>query len=132
MKIVGRNHFLAGSPESGARLYRLELAIDNKDNQIMPGMFFRAQIVKRVIEDTVAVPLFTVIKREDQQFVFVEENGVAKQLPVQLGIIEDWRVQITRGLSQGSRVIVEGHRDIDHGHKLNTVRVIDDINEALL
>jgi membrane fusion protein (multidrug efflux system) len=132
MKIVGRNHFLASSPESDARVYRLELAIDNKDSKIMPGMFFRAQIVKRVIEDTVAVPLFTVIKREDQQFVFVEENGVARQLPVQLGIIEDWRVQITKGLSQGSRVVVEGHRDIDHGYKLNTVRVIDDINEALL
>ena len=98
----------------------------------MPGMFFRAQIVKRVIEDTVAVPLFTVIKREDQQFVFVEEDGVARQLPVQLGIIEDWRVQITNGLSKGSRVVVEGHRDIDHGYKLNTVRVIDDLSEALL
>ncbi len=33
MKIVGRNHFLASSPESDARVYRLELAIDNKDRQ---------------------------------------------------------------------------------------------------
>ena len=131
-EVVGRHHFLAGSPESGARLYRLELAIDNKDNLIMPGMFFRAKLVKRVITDTVAVPLFTVIKREDQQFVFVEEDGVAKKLPVELGIMEDWRVQITKGLSPGSRVVVEGHRDIDHGHKLNTVRVIEDIKEALL
>ena len=132
MELVGRNHFLAGSPDNGARLYRLELAIDNEDHLIMPGMFFRAQIVKRVIPDAVAVPLFTVIKREDQQFVFVEENGVAKQQPVELGIIEDWRVQITRGLAPGSRLVVEGHRDIDHGHELNTVRVIDDVSEALL
>ena len=131
-EVVGRHHFLASSPESGARLYRLELAIDNKDNLIMPGMFFRARIVKRVIEDTVAVPLFTVIKREDQQFVFVEEDGVAKQLPVELGIMEEWRVQITKGLSPGSRVVVEGHRDIAHGHKVKTVRVIDDLKEALL
>ena len=131
-EVVGRHHFLAGSPESGARLYRLELAIDNKDNLIMPGMFFRAKLVKRVITDTVAVPLFTVIKREDQQFVFVEEDGVAIKLPVELGIMEEWRVQITKGLSPGSRVVVEGHRDIDHGHKLNTVRVIKDLKEALL
>jgi membrane fusion protein (multidrug efflux system) len=131
-EVVGTHHFLAGSPESGARLYRLELAIDNKDNLIMPGMFFRAKLVKRVITDTVAVPLFTVIKREDQQFVFVEEDGVAKKLPVELGIMEDWRVQITKGLSPGSRVVVEGHRDIDHGHKLNTVRMIDDLREVLL
>ena len=131
-EIVGRHHFLASSPESGARLYRLELAIDNKDNLIMPGMFFRAKLVKRVITDTVAVPLFTVIKREDQQFVFVEEDGVAIKLPVELGIMEDWRVQITKGLSPGSRVVVEGHRDIDHGHKLKTIRVIEDLREALL
>jgi membrane fusion protein (multidrug efflux system) len=131
-KIVGRHHFLASSPEIGARVYRLELAIDNKDNLILPGMFFRAKLVKRVITDTVAVPLFTVIKREDRQFVFVEENGVAKQLPVELGIIEDWRVQITKGLSPGSRVVVEGHRDIENGYKLKTVRVIGDPREALL
>jgi membrane fusion protein (multidrug efflux system) len=131
-EVIGRHHFLASSPESGARLYRLELAIDNKDNLIMPGMFLRAKLVKRVINNTVAVPLFTVIKREDQQFVFVEEDGVAKKVPVELGIMEDWRVQITKGLSPGSRVVVEGHRDIDHGHKLHTVRVIEDIREALL
>jgi membrane fusion protein (multidrug efflux system) len=131
-EIVGRHHFLASSPENDARLYRLELAIDNEDNLIMPGMFFRAQLVKRVITDAVAVPLFTVIKREDRQFVFVEEDGVAKMVPVELGIMEDWRVQITKGLSPGSRVVVEGHRDIDHGNKLKTVRVIDDPREALL
>lgn len=131
-EIVGRSHFLASSPENGARLYRLELVIDNKDHLILPGMFFRAQLVKRVITDTVVVPLFTVIKRQDLQFVYVEENGVARQLPVELGIIEDWRVQVTKGLSPGSRVVVEGHRDIDHGHKLKIVRVIDDLSEALL
>jgi membrane fusion protein (multidrug efflux system) len=131
-EVIGRHHFLASSPEVGARVYRFELAIDNRDNLIMPGMFFRAKLVKRVIEDTVAVPLFTVIKREDQQFVFVEEDGVAKKLPVELGIMEDWLVQITEGLSPGSRVVVEGHRDIDHGFKLKTVRVIEDLREALL
>ena len=131
-EVVGRHHFLAGSPENGARLYRLELSIDNEDNLIMPGMFVRAQLVKRVIHDAVAVPLFTVIKSEDQKFVFVEKDGVAKKQPVELGIMEDWLVQITKGLSPGNRVVIEGHRDIDDGHKLNTVRVIDDLREALL
>ncbi|KPK24954.1 MAG: hypothetical protein AMJ61_13140 [Desulfobacterales bacterium SG8_35_2] len=131
-EVVGYQHFLANSPENGARLYRLELAIANDDNLIMPGMFVRAQLVKRVINDTVAVPLFTVIKREEQKFVFVEEDGVAKKHPVELGIMEDWLVQITKGLSPGDKVVVEGHRDIDDGHKLRTVRVIDDLREALL
>jgi membrane fusion protein (multidrug efflux system) len=131
-EVVGRHHFLASSPENGARLYRLELAIENEDNHIMPGMFVRAKLVKRVIKDTVAVPLFTVIKREDQKFVFTEEDGVAKKHPVELGIMEDWLVQITKGLSHGEQVVVEGHRDIEDGYKLKTVRVIDDLRGALL
>lgn len=130
-EIIGRAHYLASSPENGARLYRLELAIDNRDHQILPGMFFRAQIVKKVYRDTVAVPIYAVIKRQDKQFVYVEKNGVAHQLPVKLGIIEDHMVQVTSGLPPGSRVVVEGHRDIDQGHKLNIVRVLSDPREAL-
>lgn len=131
MEIIGRTHYLASSPENGARLYRLELAVDNRDHQILPGMFFRAQIVKKVYRDTVAVPIYAVIKRQDKQFVYVEKNGVAQQQPVKLGIIEDSMVQVTNGLSPGSRVVVEGHRDIDQGHKLNIVRVLSDAREAL-
>lgn len=130
-EIIGRTHYLASSPENGARLYRLELAIDNRDHQILPGMFFRAQIVKKVYHDTVAVPIYTVIKRQNKQFVYVEKNGVAHQMPVELGIIEDWLVQVTSGLSPGSRVVVEGQRDIDQGRKLNIVRVLSDLREAL-
>lgn len=131
-EVTGRRHFLASAPENGARLYRLELAIDNENNQILPGMFFRAQIVKETFENSAVVPLYTVIKRENRQFVYVEESGVAQLKLVELGIIEDWRVQITSGLSPGSRVVVEGHRDIDEGHKLNIVRVLNDPTEALL
>jgi membrane fusion protein (multidrug efflux system) len=131
-QISGRAHYLASSPENGARLYRLELAVDNRDHQILPGMFFRAQLVKKVYRDAVAVPIYTVIKRQDKQFVYVEKNGVAHQLPVELGIIEDWLVQVTSGLPSGSRVVVEGHRDIDQGHKLNIVRVLSDPREVLL
>ena len=52
--------------------------------------------------------------------------------PVELGIIEDWQVQITDGLAAGSRVVVVGHRDIDSGNKLKVVRVLSDPKEALL
>lgn len=131
-EFVGRTHYLASSPENGARLYRLELEVANGDGTLLPGMFLRAQVVKKVLRDAVAVPLYTVIKRQDRQYVYVEEGGQARQVSVELGVIEDWRVQVTRGLSAGSRVVVEGHRDLEPGRKLNVVRVIDDPREASL
>jgi len=131
-KVTGRSHFLASSPENGARLYRFELAIDNKTNRILPGMFLRAEIVKKTIKNAAVVPLYTIIKRNDRQFVYVEENGMAQLASVELGIIEDWRVHVTKGLSLGSRVVVEGHREINEGNKLNIVRVLNDPLETLL
>lgn len=131
-QIVGRFHFLAISPDTDANLYRLELEIENKDNSILPGMFFRAQVVKRVIKDTVSVPLFSVIKKQDEQYVFVEEDGVARQRPVEMGIIENWRVQIINGIIPGDHIVVEGHRDIDPGSRLNVVRVVSNPLEAVL
>lgn len=131
-EVTGSFHFLASSPETAARLYRLELTIDNTDNLILPGMFFRAQIVKRVIHDTISVPLFSVIRRNSEQFVYLEENGVARQVPVELGIMEDWQVQVSKGLSPGCRIVVEGHRNIDQGHRLNVVRALQGPGEVLL
>lgn len=123
-KFTGRKHFLASAPESFARLYRLELAITNRDKDILPGMFIRANVVKKVVENGVAIPLYSIISRDSDHYVFIEKNGIAERQLVETGIQEGWLIQVTKGLATGSRVIVEGHRSIDSGHKVNVVKVL--------
>jgi membrane fusion protein (multidrug efflux system) len=130
--IEGRKHVLAASPENIARLYRLELAIANPDGMLLPGMFVRAEIVKKVAEATMSVPLYTVITRNGEQFVYVEDDGVAKRKPVKLGILEDWKVQVKKGLKPGDRVIVEGHRNVEEGQRVNIVRIVSEKEGTLL
>jgi membrane fusion protein, multidrug efflux system len=124
LKVEGRKHFLAASPENIARLYKLELAVANPDGQLLPGMFVRADIVKKVAKASLSVPLYTVITRNQEQFVYVEKDGLAERRPVELGILEDWKVQIKKGLSPGDRVIVEGHRNVEQAQRVNVVRVV--------
>jgi membrane fusion protein (multidrug efflux system) len=124
LKIKGRKHFLAASPENIARLYKLELAIDNPNGRLLPGMFVRGEIVKKVAKDSLSVPLYTVITRNQEHFVYVEKDGLAERRPVELGILEDWKVQIKKGLLPGDRVIVEGHRNVEEGQKVNVVRMV--------
>jgi membrane fusion protein (multidrug efflux system) len=129
--VEGRKHVLAASPDNTARLYNLELAIANSDGMLFPGMFVRAEIVKKVAEASISVPLYTVITRNGEQFVYVEEGGVAKRRPVKMGILEDWRVQIKEGLVPGDRVIVEGHRNVEDGQRVNIVRTLSGKEGAL-
>jgi membrane fusion protein (multidrug efflux system) len=124
LRIEGKKHFLAASPENIARLYKLELAISNPGGMLLPGMFVRAEIVKKVAKASLSVPLYTVITRNQKQFVYVEKDGQAERRPVELGILEDWKVQIKKGLSPGDRVIVEGHRNVEEAQRVNVVRII--------
>lgn len=125
-EVTGRKFFLASSPSSTARLYPLELELDNPDRAILPGMFFRAQVIKETVANALAVPLYSVITRNKEQFVFVARDGVVHKQPVKLGIVEQWQVQVTEGLKPGDQVVVEGHRDVEDGQQVRVIHVITD------
>ena len=130
--IKGKRHFLSPAPETTARLYRMELALDNTDRDIRPGMFFRADVIKKEIPKALAVPLYSVISRNDEQFVYVEKDGVAQKRKVSLGVMEKWMVQVTQGLSAGDRLVVEGHRDLEDNQGINVVKVLNDLGDVSL
>ncbi len=125
----GEKYFLASSPDTLAHLYRMDLALDNRTGEILPGMFVRAGIIKSKSTDSVAIPLYAVISRRDESFVYVEEESKAKIRSVKLGILDGWRVQILKGLKTGDRVIVVGHRDVDDGQKINVLSTTTDSRE---
>ncbi|MEW6599458.1 MAG: efflux RND transporter periplasmic adaptor subunit [Nitrospirota bacterium] len=127
--VSGRKHFLSKSPESFAHVYKLEIAVDNPRGEILPGMFARVNIVKQEVKNGFAVPLYAVISRGGEQFVFIEKEGTAHIRLVETGILDGWRVQITRGLSDKDRVIVVGHRSVDEGQNVNVVRTVSDPEE---
>jgi membrane fusion protein (multidrug efflux system) len=130
-KIMAPVYFLAQAPETQARSYRLELTLDNPGHRILPGMFVRANIVKTANAQALAVPLFSVISRNDEQFVYVEENGLARRRPVRTGFLEGWQVLITEGLQAGDKVIIEGHRSVEDGQPVKVVKTAGSIGELL-
>ncbi len=120
----GKTHFLAPSPQTAARLYNLELAVQNNAGEVLDGMFIRADIVKERVENTLAVPFYSVISRNAEQYVFIEQEGVARKRKVTLGIMEKWMVQVTAGLYPGDRLLVEGHRDVEDNQSINIIKTL--------
>lgn len=132
LRVTGTRHFISSSPETLARLYHLELEIDNPDHLILPGMFVRADIVKQRSKESLAVPFYSIISRNDEQYVFVEKDGVVEKRLVETGIMEKWMVEVTTGLNPGEHVVVEGHRDVEDGRAVKVVKVIDDLEAYAL
>lgn len=131
-QMIGRRHFLAPSPDAGAYLFRLELALDNPGHEVLPGMFFRARLVKQRFPQALIVPLYAIISRGEEQYVFVAEGDTARKQPVRLGVIQQWQVQVVDGLKAGEQVLIEGQREVEDGQALKIIKTVNDPDEIRL
>ena len=125
----GTTNFLSNTADDYARLYNLDLMLKNKNNEIMPDMFARVEIVKKEVLDGISVPLYSVISRDNEHIVFVEEQGIVGLRHVELGMQEAWKIEVTKGLKQGEHVVVVGQRSINEGQKINVVKIVNNIKE---
>ena len=121
----GRKIFLSSEAEQPAMVYILRLALTNPDHEILPGMFARARIIKKTVPMALAIPLYAVITQNNDKYVFVSENNIAKKKNITTGFFEGWKVLVLSGLSAGDRVIVVGHRGLEDGQPLNVVQTVE-------
>jgi len=130
-RLVGKKVFMSSQPRNLARLYDLELEIPNTDGQILPGMFASVELLKQVYDAALVVPLYAVINHGEEQFVYIEQKGLAKKMAVEVGLLVDWQVHITSGLRANDPVIVVGHRLLNDGQPVDVVNNVVNVAEIL-
>lgn len=127
----GRRHFLSQAPETLAHLYRLEIAVSNPTGELLPGMFAKVDVVKKTLPNAISVPLYSIITRGEDKFVYLEKDGMVHRRDVKTGVLEGWRVEVTEGLMAGDRIIVVGHRNVSEGQAVNVIRTVTDPVELM-
>ncbi|PIE70680.1 MAG: hypothetical protein CSA22_06685 [Deltaproteobacteria bacterium] len=124
-----KKYYLSRSADPLAKLYRLEVMIDNPSEEILPDMFSRVTLVKKAADNALSVPVFAVISQDDRHFVFVASDDTATRKAVTLGIHDGWEVEIADGLSEDDRVIVVGQRDLTDGQPIRVLSQVTDTRE---
>ena len=104
------------------RTYRSKVQIDNSDGYLRPGMIVRVKFVRRVIGDAIVVPLYAVIDKDGQKFVFVVENDTAVKRQVRLGPVINGTVVVFGGITEGEHLVIKGQQLIADG---GPVRVVE-------
>jgi len=130
-KYTGYFHHLHKTADSFARVYTLEIRVENPDLQILPDMFARVNIIKKQEPRGLAVPMYAIVNLNNQIGVFVEKDGNAQFRPVQTGFMAGWKTQIKKGVKPNDHVVVVGHRLIDNGNQVNVTKVIDNLEELV-
>lgn len=107
--------------DSSTRAFPVEISLDNGQGDIRPGMVASLKLPAGMSKGAVSVPADAVIERDGTYYVFVVENGLAREKQVQTGIITDQLAEIKSGLSAGQVVIVNGNRLVNDGQKVKVV-----------
>ncbi|MDR2184102.1 MAG: efflux RND transporter periplasmic adaptor subunit [Treponema sp.] len=91
------------------RTIETTLNLVSQDPRIKEGMFASVRLVIREEKDTLVIPRSAVkdYNGEDTVYIIDEEN-LARRVPVTLGLTNDSEAQVTAGLKSGDRVITAG------------------------
>ena len=109
------------------RAMTVEVDLPNKDQLLKGGMFARVAIMVGVHPKAIQIPIDAVTRLEENQYVYVVQDGKARQVAVELGARADNRIEITKGLTGIEQVIVSGKDLVSDGtvveaHPMNPVK----------
>lgn len=116
---TGRIVRMAPRFDEGSRQARVEIAIENPDHPLKPGMFVRVSLNLNEATEATIVPRQALVRREGVQGVFVaeRESREARFVPVRLGVREGDRVQVLEPALSGA-VVTLGQHLISDGTRL--------------
>lgn len=108
--------------DADSRMFEASLLIDNDSLIFRPGMFVKVDIEVASRDSALVIPKDVVMEQRRGKTVFVVEKGVALQRTIDTGLESGSEIEVTKGLEEDERLIVEGFETLRNGSR---VRVVD-------
>lgn len=99
-----------------SRSYEVKIAVDNKDNILLPGMVTETYITSNNEVTGIVLPANIIqIDEWNNNFVWINQGGKASKRIVTCGAYTAEGVVIAEGISDGDEVIISGQHKISEG-----------------
>jgi len=112
---TGLVHYIASAADPLSNTFRAELAVDNHDQGLKPGLIARIRVDRGLIPQARVIPLQALIPEKGEYIAFQALNGHAVRRVVKLRALDDTDALIAEGLDVGDAVIVAGQRQVADG-----------------
>lgn len=103
--------------------------IPNPDGALRPGMFMTVSLSGDV-SPALIVPEAAVVPEQGRAYIFVIEDGIAHRREVALGRRKVGEIEITAGIKEGERVVVDGTQNLTDKAKVHDQAVPADTKPA--
>ena len=108
--------------DTNGRSVGVRACIDNRQNQLRPGMFARVNTVFSEREKAIVVPEEAIVPQAGKQFVIKlldgadkgteKETKTTQRVEVKVGIRRPGKVEILEGLAEGDEVVTAGQQRV--------------------
>jgi len=129
---IGTVEYVAMTADPMTRTYPLKVVVENPEHVLRPGMIVRADLIRREVENGIAVPFYTLIEREDGKGVFIVEDGKAREVLIEYGMFQGGMVEITKGLNPNDLLVVVGQRELVNGEDVSITTDLTDMVKAYI
>ncbi len=85
----GKIDRIGPTTEPGTRQVRIYTRIPNPEGRLVGGLFATGRVIDTVRESAVAAPLAVLRTEGERQVVYAIENGTARRIPVETGIVDE-------------------------------------------
>lgn len=110
--------------DAASHTFQVKLRIPNKDERLRPGMYVSSTIALGE-ENVFMVPYQAVLKLtgSNERYIFVNENGFAKRIKVQIGERFNEMIEISAPeVKEGMEIVSVGQSRLVDGVKLNVIK----------
>ena len=114
-KFAGTVVRIAPSLNPTTRVLNVEAEVQNVDGLLKPGQFATVRITQSKPEPAVMIPVSAVRTVGESNTVFVIKDGAAREVIVQLGLLENDKIQVKRGLVEGDLVAITNVNQLSDG-----------------
>jgi len=104
-----------------SKTLEVKIEILQPEVDIPVGVFARGDILVKTNQDALIIPSSALTRKKDGIYVYVIEEGIARQKEVVLGIIQNERVEILKGLSEKEEIVVLGNQELQDGLKVDVL-----------
>ena len=90
------------------RTLKVRATYPNANEAIQPGRSLSIEIIKREINNALAIPSEAIIPEMGKSIVYTYQNGIAKSAEIITGLRTESHVQVLEGLNEGDTIITTG------------------------
>ncbi len=113
---------ISGNASPAQGTFPVEVKVDNKAGEIMPGMVGRVKLVGKAHKDQIIIPMMAVHQHLGEPYVFLVEGEKVYFKPIKLGKVLGDRALVLKGVVAGDQVVLVSQGRLEDGEKVEVIR----------